>query len=87
LQHSFEFVPEDGGKTDPDPDKALHYVQRDEHDRQVRDMQRQLSKLLAENLEINEMVCVCVLCLVGLPLTLLRLAEKDLYRGDRLLEG
>ncbi|XP_016929798.2 NF-kappa-B essential modulator isoform X1 [Drosophila suzukii] len=53
--HSFEFVPEDGGKTDPDPDKALHYVQRDEHDRQVRDLQRQLSKLLAENLEINEM--------------------------------
>nr|XP_016929800.1 NF-kappa-B essential modulator isoform X2 [Drosophila suzukii] len=53
--HSFEFVPEDGGKTDPDPDKALQYVQRDEHDRQVRDLQRQLSKLLAENLEINEM--------------------------------
>ncbi|XP_017125128.1 NF-kappa-B essential modulator isoform X1 [Drosophila elegans] len=53
--HSFEFVPEDGGKTDADPDKALNYVQRDEHDRQVRDLQRQLSKLVAENLEITDM--------------------------------
>ncbi|XP_016974351.1 NF-kappa-B essential modulator isoform X2 [Drosophila rhopaloa] len=53
--HSFEFVPEDGGKTEPDPDKALHYVQRDEHDRQVRDLQRQLSKLVAENLQITDM--------------------------------
>ncbi|XP_017010460.2 NF-kappa-B essential modulator isoform X2 [Drosophila takahashii] len=53
--HSFEFVPEEGDKTDQDPDKALNYVQRDEHDRQVRELQRQLSKLVAENLEINDM--------------------------------
>ncbi|XP_017045205.1 NF-kappa-B essential modulator isoform X2 [Drosophila ficusphila] len=53
--HSFEFVPEDGGQTEPDPAKALNYVQRDEHDRQVMELQRQLSKLMAENLEANDM--------------------------------
>ncbi|XP_043643909.1 NF-kappa-B essential modulator isoform X1 [Drosophila teissieri] len=53
--HSFEFVPEDGSQKEPDPSVALHYVQRDEHDRQVRDLQRQLSKLLAENLEVADM--------------------------------
>ncbi|XP_017070483.1 NF-kappa-B essential modulator isoform X2 [Drosophila eugracilis] len=53
--HSFEFVPEDGGKTEADPDKALNYVQREEHDRQVRELQGQLSKLVAECLEVNDM--------------------------------
>ncbi|EDV57073.2 NF-kappa-B essential modulator isoform X2 [Drosophila erecta] len=53
--HSFEFVPENGSNTEPDPGMALNYVQRDEHDRQVRDLQRQLSKLVVENLEITDM--------------------------------
>ncbi|KAH8253141.1 hypothetical protein KR032_003683 [Drosophila birchii] len=53
--HSFEFVPEDGVKADLDAGLALNYVQRDEHDRQVRELKQQLSELVAENLEISEM--------------------------------
>ncbi|XP_017022411.1 NF-kappa-B essential modulator isoform X2 [Drosophila kikkawai] len=53
--HSFEFVPEEGAKAEPDAALALNYVQRDEHDRQVRELKHQLSEVVAENLEIREM--------------------------------
>lgn len=46
----------EGDKAEPDAGLALNYVQRDEHDRQVRELKHQLSELVAENLEVNEMV-------------------------------
>lgn len=36
----------------------LDYVKREEHERQIKDLERKLSSLLAENLEIGEMVSV-----------------------------
>ncbi|XP_033155775.1 NF-kappa-B essential modulator isoform X2 [Drosophila mauritiana] len=53
LNHSFEFVPEDATKSKPDPNMALDYVQRDEHDRQVQYLKGQLSKLVAESLKMK----------------------------------
>ncbi|XP_017096789.2 NF-kappa-B essential modulator isoform X2 [Drosophila bipectinata] len=54
--HSFEFVPDDGATAAKESEgTALNYVQREEHDRQVRELKQQLSQLLAENLEIKDM--------------------------------
>lgn len=54
--HSFEFVPDDGPKPGPESEStALNYVQREEHERQVRELNHKLSQLMAENLEIKDM--------------------------------
>lgn len=49
LQPDFEYVPESGNAD-------LDYVKREEHERQIKDLERKMSALLAENLEIGEMV-------------------------------
>ncbi|XP_041447982.1 NF-kappa-B essential modulator isoform X2 [Drosophila obscura] len=55
-QNSYEFVPEDGNKTaEQEVSNPLKYVQREEHDRQIRELKRELSKMLAENLQVNDM--------------------------------
>ncbi|EDV37214.2 uncharacterized protein Dana_GF11542, isoform A [Drosophila ananassae] len=54
--HSFEFVTDDGPKPGPESEStALNYVQREEHERQVRELNHKLSQLMAENLEIKDM--------------------------------
>ncbi|KAM8711791.1 hypothetical protein ACLKA7_012319 [Drosophila subpalustris] len=45
---SFEYVPDDGK-----PD--VEYIKRDEHELQLKELRREMSVLLAENLEINDM--------------------------------
>ncbi|XP_026840818.1 NF-kappa-B essential modulator isoform X1 [Drosophila persimilis] len=54
--NSFEFVLKDSEKAaEIEVSNPLNYVQREEHDRQIRELQRELSKILADNLEVNDM--------------------------------
>ncbi|XP_017147654.1 NF-kappa-B essential modulator isoform X2 [Drosophila miranda] len=54
--NSFEFVLKDCEKVaEMEVSNPLNYVQREEHDRQIRELKRELSKILAENLEVNDM--------------------------------
>ncbi|KAL7736592.1 hypothetical protein ACLKA6_015230 [Drosophila palustris] len=45
---SFEYVPDDGKP-------EVEYIKRDEHELQLKELRREMSVLLAENLEINDM--------------------------------
>lgn len=56
LQSSFEVISKIG-KNDENSEKS-EYVTRLEHERVIKNFERNMSQLLAEKLEINDMVCI-----------------------------
>lgn len=69
LQPDFEYVPE---KAIADPNQ----------EQQIKELQRKMSALLAENLEISEMVSFAFLVTRVCTNYCDSFIEKDVYRGD-----
>ncbi|SPP74516.1 NF-kappa-B essential modulator isoform X3 [Drosophila guanche] len=81
--NGFEFVPDDDKKkAKEEVSNPLNYVQREEHDRQIQKLQRDLSKMLAEKLEVIDMKKVYIQEIDCLKVNLTS-AEELMHKMER----